>query len=65
MQESFYNNLEIFLLLSCHKEETFKEKSNIIYNWFQNKLNEFNSINEKSYYLNINDYKHFFKSRFL
>ena len=64
-KESFCNNLEILIvqLLSFHKEETFKEKLNIIYNWFQNKLNEYNSIkniNEKSYDFNINDNKHFF-----
>ena len=64
-KELFCNNLEVLIvqLLSCHKEETFKEKLNIIYNWFQKKLNEYNSIkniNEKSYDININDYKHFF-----
>ena len=64
-KELFCNNLEVLIvqLLSCYKEETFKEKLNIIYNWFQKKLNEYNSIkniNEKSYDININDYKHFF-----
>lgn len=64
-KELFCNNLEVLIvqLLSCHKEETFKEKLNIIYNWFQKKINEYNSIkniNEKSYDININDYKHFF-----